>query len=448
MKAHAQFVLLSDGQLVEGADRIVTGTWVVRGEEVFIKVSENLKGVALASGEIQTEKGGDGWSPDFFSPGAQGIFFLRHMRDGKAVPYNPACFMPLAKLPYIKSLVDMMKDPTLYIDLNKYPENLDRIYLLGSMFSTFKATCKEFPNLENWVLNAPYYQYVPWNDISLIVVQGKLDNDDKMVLTLTASNPSGALAAMVLRSVGGIVEVSKANQVHGTFTLTIDTRWPEKVGALKIKAAADYLIDRLDSKDPEIVTTAIIALAKMRYLSARRKIRGLTTHEDSNVRLLARRCLIWAGEESPILLKAIESSMSRSSNSGKQTRLLEAIDLIYSDPPDYNGALAILEANIREFPNAPKADYNYSWAMYCYTKIEEYEKAYGCYEKLRRSYNGPLETDGVHRDRDTMHCAVRIILFDSGDPKAKAIADRMLALDSEVSEQKSRSLLPEKSNKP
>ncbi len=292
--AHAtSFMYLSMGELIEKSDRILTGTVVSKGKDVYISIRETLKGKPTATNEIQTRR----WvkTMDLLKPGTKGIFFLQNTKDDNiAVPYHPGCLQSIEKLGHVKSLTDMLKDPKPYVDLSKYPEDPARVYLLGSLFAGFTSVCKEFPFLDGAVCGRQYYVRVPWNDKSRVVVRGKVAKWDRVVLTVTSTNPGGELEEFAQRTVGKIVRFSKANRVHGPFTLTIDARWPKAVGTLKTSDAVAYIRSRLESRNPKVVKEAIVALAKMRDLGALKKIETLLKYEDINVRGSAKHWIVWA----------------------------------------------------------------------------------------------------------------------------------------------------------
>jgi hypothetical protein len=111
-------------------------------------------------------------------------------------------------------------------------------------------------------------------------------------------------------------------------------------------------------------------------------------------------------------------------------RFREAYELIYSNPAK---ALEKLEENIRETPNATDIDYDLGWAMVCCARLGKYNKAYEYYATLRRSHYGWLTegAGGATRNWDSKHAEVRSILKDSGDAKALALYESMLAIDNE-----------------
>jgi len=108
--------------------------------------------------------------------------------------------------------------------------------------------------------------------------------------------------------------------------------------------------------------------------------------------------------------------------------------LIHQDSPDYESALARLEANIEETPNASDADYDYGWAMVCCAKLGKYEETYLYYEFLRKHCYGWLTkgAGGANRNWESRCRQVRELFASQKDAAARAVATRMAELDEQT----------------
>lgn len=100
-------------------------------------------------------------------------------------------------------------------------------------------------------------------------------------------------------------------------------------------------------------------------------------------------------------------------------------------------ALPLFEENIRRYPHADDADYDYGWACYCAARSGQYAKAGEYYATMRSFYSGTVETNlpgGMiqRRNWEDRLAEVRKILASSKDPNAAKALQRIRQLDKEA----------------
>lgn len=278
-----RFVPLNLAQLVEQADQIVVGEAVIDEDFSVVRVSRVLKGKpAKKITTVNRVK-----STRVFKNGDQGVFFLKQSGDGGVFPFHPRSYVPSKLLPQVEILLSMKKDPAPYVNLEKYPESENIVYMLGTLFSGFQVTCREFPRLESAFSIKLYYEYVPWNDKSLVVLKGDVSKENKAIVRIETAPPKSPLAEFYRDNLAGFA--NRLNGVTGPYTLTVDARLPKRVGSLKTTEAIAYLRTRLTSTNPRVVAQAILALAKTRDLDSLDTVWKLVGHKDPSVH--------WAAEK-------------------------------------------------------------------------------------------------------------------------------------------------------
>jgi hypothetical protein len=278
-------------EVVEKSDLIVLGEVSGRDSinplEYKIKVNKVLKGstqsktlVAIVTPVLE------------YQDGSKGIFCLSVDRRIS----HPQCFQSTDKLSHIITLLEILQDPGQHAQLIRKSEDVDYVYLLGSLFSGFKVICKQYPQLANagWLDGySEYYQFVPWGDKSKVVIEGKRHSKGKLSVSIVSQPTDSKLARYYLHNIQAIV-ARPINGVTGEFTLTVDAGWPERVGTMNTSEALEYLRERLASKTPAIIREALIALAKMRDLESVDRVRKLLEHPYPPVEYDAKRYLEWA----------------------------------------------------------------------------------------------------------------------------------------------------------
>jgi hypothetical protein len=225
-----------------------------------------------------------------YQDGSKGIFCLGVDRR----VFHPQCFQSTDKLSHIITLLGILKDPGQHAQLIKQAQDVDYVYLLGSLFSGYKVTCNQSPKLVRMVYDmSVYYRSVPWDDKSKVVIEGKLNSEGKLSVSVVSQPTDSKLAECYLHRIQRIV-AHPINGVTGEFTLTVDARLPERVGTMNTSEALEYLRERLASKNPAIIREALIALAKMRDLESVDRVRKLLEHPYPLVEYDAKRYLEWA----------------------------------------------------------------------------------------------------------------------------------------------------------
>ena len=86
-------------------------------------------------------------STPLFNDGDEGVFFFRYYGDS-IYPFHPGCYVPSTSLPLVEALLAMKEDPAPYVNLEEHPEDESLVHMLGTLFSGFEVSCREFPRLE------------------------------------------------------------------------------------------------------------------------------------------------------------------------------------------------------------------------------------------------------------------------------------------------------------
>ncbi|MAD80936.1 MAG: hypothetical protein CMJ50_08860 [Planctomycetaceae bacterium] len=301
------FFQLNLAELIAKADWVVVGTASVEEGDAKIRVTEVLKGDApmdkIATRDIIK-------STLVFKDEDQGVFFLRKWGDNYW-PFHPSSFVPMSERQKVRDLLRMRKDPSPYVDKKRYPPDENIVFQLGELFGGFKVTCKEFPQLESAGTVWNYFEYVPWNEESKVVLKGTVDENNAAVVEVVTAPPKSEMAEFYQRTLKEIA--NPYNRVTGPYTLTVESRVPEKVGKLNREDCVKYLHECLESSERKVVRQAITALAKMRNSDSIVKVESLLEDEDATIAGLAIEFLRWSRDKRavPVLCGLVDSHAER-----------------------------------------------------------------------------------------------------------------------------------------
>jgi len=278
-------------ELIEMADLVVVGQAEEKDGQWVIVAQEVLKGPAGKEFPANLRFGMGDWIMASKDPA---VYFLKRTGGAYHV-FNPGCLESLQKIDEIKAVLDMFRDPAPYIDLARHPENADFVYVLGSVFSGYEVSCPEIPRFAKIVRDnfaVDYYEEIPWGGKGEVVLDCTFDRGRKPALRVESVRPPGELADFFSKRVltasrwGYSIPLLKPR-----FTITIDARWPERVGSLKSADAAAYLRQRLESAEPGVVKAALLALTKLRDQEAVPLAVKLLAHDQAEVAQTAIRFL-------------------------------------------------------------------------------------------------------------------------------------------------------------
>jgi hypothetical protein len=279
---------LSLGELVESADLILLiSLQHSNSEQLDTRVDEVLKGTPppnlSLSNRIRSYASADGEESvaDFgIDAGVilegtgktlQRLAFLR-LLNGKAAPFHPHCMQPVAQMDRVKQLLSMRRNPAPFVASPKSTGDADFIYLLGVQFWAVHVTAPALPALA--YLNRPQphiLEEVPWERTHLIA-EFTFRSSRKPMLQLKPIQTPGPLPDFIrkMAATGALERIAEAAKdwLPEEFTVTIDTRGPERIGDLLRKDAATFLRAQLQSHDVRVISAAYSALINMMDLDS------------------------------------------------------------------------------------------------------------------------------------------------------------------------------------
>ena len=282
----------STPELVQKSDMIVVGVATEEKDRIILRASEVLKGekndqIVLISTQI-------GFGDTVTPMGKKGVHFLRRQGAGYA-PFHPSCFKNMTELDGVKTVLSMFANPGPYLDLGKYPENPDIVFILGEVFSGWRITSKEIPSLGNSMTRFAdkYYEVGPWSNDATVTLE--CETDANGAILVTSSQPSDPLGIFLKHR---LAVASRWPYVKSAlkprFSVTLDARIPERIGSAESTEALEYLRARLRSDDREVVTSALLALAKIRDGRAVSLVVPLLQNKDRQVQVKAIQFLGWS----------------------------------------------------------------------------------------------------------------------------------------------------------
>ena len=293
----SHYIFYSDAELVFYSDLVVSGVIKEEKGQMFLQVSNVLKGaeLKLIPVEVTYFKNDD----VLMRKGDKGIFFLKQ-NGVKYQPFHPDGYKDMSCEAYIIDVVNMFENPRPYLDIKKFPENIDIIFVLGEIFSKWEIKSKEIPTLgkhmERYYIK--FYEEDLWDEKKIVTLNCKVNEGSNSTVRVISSEPEGALSELFkfrLLMVSKWIEVK--SELKPQFSVTLDTRQPTQIGTLPYEDAVSYLRERLKSTDPQIVMSATLSLAKMRDVNSVPYVTSLLTHKDKRIQVRAIEFLGWSGDK-------------------------------------------------------------------------------------------------------------------------------------------------------
>lgn len=286
------WVQYSMPELVQESDIIVVGVATNETDKIVVDVSEVLKGANTDRLVLTSTQIGFG---DLVTPaGKKGIHFLRRQGTGYA-PFHPSCYKTMKEVEAVKVVLGMFADPGPYMDLKQMSENPDIVFVLGEVFAGWSVSSKEIPSLTESMTRFAdkYYEAAPWVDDLVVILECEADTNG--VVRVTSVQPAGPLALFFEER---LLTASRwpyvKNVLKPKFSVSLDACIPRKVGSANSADAVQYLRGRLKSADPNIVASALLALAKMRDRGAVPSVIPLLQHNERDVQVKAIQFLGWS----------------------------------------------------------------------------------------------------------------------------------------------------------
>ena len=287
-----EWVQYSMPELVQKSDIIVVGVATNEKGKIVVSVSEVLKGENADQLVLTSTQIGFG---DVVTPtGKKGIHFLRIQGPGYA-PFHPSCYKTMEEVEAVKAVLVMFADPGPYMDLKQKSENPDIVFVLGEVFAGWSVSSKEVPSLTESMTRFAdkYYEAAPWVDDLVVTLECEADING--VVRVTSAQPAGPLAQFFEERLLTASRWSYVkNALKPQFRVTLDACIPRKVGSANCADAVQYLRGRLKSADPNIVASALLALAKMRDRCAVPSVIPLLQHKEREVQVKAIQFLGWS----------------------------------------------------------------------------------------------------------------------------------------------------------
>lgn len=279
------------GHLVELTDLIVVADLVASGDKVEAEFVSVLKGQLpedfRLSGSITKQWSERGQVPMATFAGhplievtgerTKGITFLifPEQRPGTSGIISFSCVQPAAMKPRILELIAMYDDPAPLVRSRKHNRDLEMIHLLGERFHSLRIEGLDRPGLglrdENLsekeqkarILYSLFSdESVPWERTRLTVPFTYVKTRTP-AFQLADFKEQGPMPDYIRKRSAGF-DVGNHWNLPPTFSATLDTRGPEKVGQLPFAEAAAYLRELVRSGDSEVRSQAYDALARMR----------------------------------------------------------------------------------------------------------------------------------------------------------------------------------------
>ncbi len=313
--------------MVDGVDLIVVAELTPTGETLNAKVGEVLKGSLPQGFELSTkissyeadgkviqyaDFGGDARVKiaDLISS-KQRIFFLRKDGEGHFRTFRPDCMMEVDKRQRVSEVIAMAKDLTPYVMTSDYAGDVDLIYLLGDRFYALRVIAPAIPELERYMdKHREVFEEIPWQRTRL-TLQFTYEESRKPSLQMELLEATGVLADFIRKvnayGVFDSLQKGSKSKLPPTFSVTIDTNGPEKVGDLSFKDASKFLCKQLESKDADLVTAAFGALAKMMDPQAIQNAISMITYPNTRMRTQAAIILGYARD--PVSIDSIISAV-------------------------------------------------------------------------------------------------------------------------------------------
>ena len=262
-------------ELIDACDAIVVGRFTsVTPAEQTVTVIETLKG--RPPWRFKSKMPPDERLPD----SQQAYVLLLRERHGRHEIFHPGCLLPDSTKTAVAMLLDLRRDPSPVLDLNKVPVTPDTVHTVGSVFKGFTAQSGPYRWLVFRDHIEDFWRWIPWEDKVAVSLEGTVDSSGHATVRIKSA-PAGSQLAEFMK---GYLERS-ANGPNGVikpYWVKVDARIPTQVGHLSQMKALGYLRERLRSDDPRVVIEAIKALARMRDLESLEIVRPLS-HEDEPV---------------------------------------------------------------------------------------------------------------------------------------------------------------------
>lgn len=253
-----QYQVLGLMENIEAADRIVIGRLELEHGKTVLRVTETLKGapVEMISGGFQHLKG-SGVEPDVL------MMESRMARSMRGYVFHRTSYLPRYSREW--NLLQMLKDPSPYLDENRYPPHADRITMLGYLFEGYRIQCKEVPGLFA-VWQSRHHITYPWSIKEPLEFKCRVEVDDEPRLTVTGESGGSEWWKQAARHISSsrMYLPDTGAKLPATITVMVDGRKVPKVGSLTHEAARDFLRSKLQSEDLRIAKAALLALARMR----------------------------------------------------------------------------------------------------------------------------------------------------------------------------------------
>lgn len=328
------YLQLGIGELVATSDLIVSAELAPAGDMLEVRPGEVLKGAvpgafkmrgkALFAREKQTEINWDEPSDDddvLLDEDASKNHWIVFLWNGER--YHPGCLQPESMKQRVLEVLAMEKDPAPFVRSGKHDEDRDLVFLLGERFRAFRiegvadrgAYHQEEGSTGEELKESLVYQLlaedeVPWEPVRL-TISFTYDPDRKPPLLTDGFNAQGAIADFIRKkeSTSSYREntFGKGGKLPPRFSVTLDTRGPEKVGGLTRAEATAFLISRLGLEDEEVAREAHKALVKMRDSDAVTAAIGILKQE--NPHLPSRALQLLGKTKDPRMLEKIGAAL-------------------------------------------------------------------------------------------------------------------------------------------